>query len=173
MSGMDSKRLSARSRQPGNDLTYRESESRFVQVARQCLDTAKYRVEEKPKELRDLFPPTFFHTRPLGVEPEAMIVNLATGRRLFVEVKKQGDRGNAEERACKHHTVQFYKTLNDRYGYNYHPFITVMCESLATNPRYTRKSAYYYEPLHYFNWINYDYDILCKYLNERCSEWLD
>lgn len=173
MAGMDARRLSARNKQPGDDQTYRQSEKNFIKVARRCLDLSKYRIEDKPGELRNLFPPTLIHKRPLGVEPEAMIVNLATGRRFFVEVKKQGDRGNAEERACKHHTVQFYRTLKDRYGYDYHPFVTIMCEALATNPRYTRKSAYYYELNQYFNWIDYDFDSLCRFLNERCTEWLD
>lgn len=49
--------------------------------------------------------------RPLGIRPEASILNKATGRVMYFEVKKQGDAGNAEERAFKHHTVQFYKTL--------------------------------------------------------------
>lgn len=173
MSGMDSKRLSARAKQPGDDWTYRESEANFIAVARHCLDAERYRIDEKPKELLNLFPPTAKGQRALGVRPEAMIVSLTTGRRLFVEVKKQGDRGNADERACKHHTVQFYRTLKERYGYNYHPFVTVLCEALATNPRYTRKSPYYFEPLQYFNWVDYDYDSLCTYLNERCADWLD
>ena len=65
---------------------------------------------DKPRELRDLFGPRS------GVAPEATVVSKETGRRFFVEVKKQGDRGNAEERACKHHTVQFYKGSAARSG---------------------------------------------------------
>lgn len=173
MAGMDSQRLSERLIQPGHDQSYKESERNFIEVARRCLDPSTYTIEENPRDLLKLFPPSLIHERPLGVQPEAKIENIQSRRCLFVEVKKQGDRGNAEERACKHHTVQFYRTLNKRYGYDYHPFITIMCEALATNPRYTRKSPYFFEPLQYFNWVNYDYDALCKYLNERCSDWLD
>ncbi len=142
MNGMDSKRLSERLVQPGHDQTYRESEKSFIQVARRCLDPTKYKIEDKPKELLNLFPSTSIHERPLGIRPEAMIQSLRTGRRFFVEVKKQRDRGNADERACKHHTVQFYHTLKQRYDYDYHPFVTILCEALATNPRYTRKSPF-------------------------------
>lgn len=173
MSGMNSERLSARAKQPGHDRTFVASEENFVEAARACLDPGKYEVIAKPKDLRDLFPSTRPGERPLGIELEAVIVHRANGRRLYVEVKKQGDAGNADERAAKHHTVQFYKTMQERLGYDYHPFVTVFCESLATNPRYTRKSAYFFESKQYFNWAEYDLDALCAFLNERCSEWLD
>ena len=73
--------------------------------------------------------------RTLGVRPEASIRNRETGRVMYFEVKKQGDAGNAEERAFKHHTVQFYKTLQDLTRMPYHAYRTIFCESLATNPR--------------------------------------
>ena len=173
MSGMNSERLSARSKQPGHDRTFRVSESRFVESATSCLDPAKYMLVARPQELRNLFPAASPDQRDLGIELEAVIVHRRTKRRLYVEVKKQGDAGNADERAAKHHTVQFYKTMKDRLGYDYHPIVTVFCEALATNPRYTRKAVYYFEPNQYFNWVNYDTDSLCQYLNERCSVWLD
>lgn len=58
-------------------------------------------------------------------------------------------------------------------GYDYHPFVTIFCESLATLPRYTRKAEYLFEPGQYFNWIDYDLDALCAFLHSRCEEWLD
>ena len=169
---MNSEKLSARSKQPGHDRTFEYSESAFVNAARLALDPAFYEVEEKPRDLRNLFPPEAPGQRPLGIELEAVILNTATGRQLYVEVKKQGDAGNADERACKHHTVQFYKTMRDHFGYDYHPIVTVFCESLAVNPRYTRKSKYYFEENQYFNWVDYDQDSISVYLNARCAEWL-
>ncbi len=173
MSGMDSAKLSARSKQPGHDRSFEHSESVFVQAARKCLDPDRYEVVAKPKDLRDLFPAAEGKGRPLGIELEAVIVNRQTGKRLYVEVKKQGDAGNADERACKHHTVEFYRTMNSKFGYDYHPIVTVFCEALATNPRYTRKAPYYFEPNQYLNWVNYDVGLLCTYLRERCEAWLD
>lgn len=172
MTGMDSARLSARAKQPGHDRTFEHSESFFVEAAKRCLDPQTYEVTAKPKDLRDLFPASDDVGRALGIELEAVIVHRGTGKRLYVEVKKQGNAGNADERACKHHTVQFYKTMQNRFGYDYHPIVTVFCEALAVNPRYTRKSLYYFEPKQYFNWVEYDPGLLCDYLNERCSEWL-
>lgn len=113
---MDSEKLSARSKQPGHDQSYQASEANFIDVARRCLDSDKYDILDKPSELRDLFPAELRDQRSLGIQPEAAIINRSTGRRFFVEVKKQGDRGNADERACKHHTVQFYRTLHESMG---------------------------------------------------------
>ena len=168
---MDSERLLARERQPGNDQTFRVSEGNFVQTARSCLDPAKYVIDPQPRVLADVF--ATVDETPLAVIPEVMIRSRETGRMLFVEVKKQGPRGNAEERSYKHHTVQFYKTLKDRLGYDFHPFVTIWCESLATDPRYTRKAKYLFEEGHYFLWVNYDPASLCSWLRARCEEWLN
>lgn len=172
MSGMNSRRLSERARQPGHDRSFEHSESVFIRVARQCLRGDEYMVEEQPRDLASIFP-TPPGWRDLGVKPEAKIASRATGRMFFVEVKKQGDRGNAEERAMKHHTVQFYKTLKERFGYTYHPFVTIFCEALATNPRYTRKFPFLIEDGHYLLWKDYDAPALCDFLMDRCRDWLD
>lgn len=170
---MNAKRLSERERQPGNDRSFVKAELDFINAARKCLDVSTYDVEPQPNDLRNLFKITSEGERALGVVFEAVIINKKTKRRLYVEVKKQGDNGNADERACKHHTVQFYKTMKDRFNYKYHPVITIMCEALAINPRYTRKSIYYFEPDQYFNWVDYDIDKLCRYLTLRCKTWLE
>ena len=171
--GMNSERLSARERQPGHDQTFRASEKNFIDSARSVLDPELYTVNDHPRDLAQIFHETLPGHNSLGVIPEASIVSKRTKRQFFVEVKKQGDRGNAEERAAKHHTIQFYNTLKDKYGYDYHPFVTIMCESLATNRRYTLKSEYLFESDHYFNWVAYDIESLRAYLNGRCAAWLD
>lgn len=170
--GMDSERLSRRLRQPGHDRTFLTSETNFVEAAKSCLDPKKYEVDDRPKDLIECFGKELGE-RALGLQPEASITSIATGRKFFVEVKKQGPGGNAEERAFKHHTVQFYKLINGLYGYDYHPYVTIWCESLAVLPRYTRKAKHLFEPDQYFLWADYDLDSLCKYLRGRCAAWLD
>lgn len=170
---MDSERLSQRAKQPGHDRTFVASETNFAAAARQCLDPEFYDVADHPRDLTAIFPASLTGDRDLGVVPEASITSKRTGRKFYVEVKKQGKGGNAEERACKHHTVQFCMTLHALYGYNYHPFVTIFCESLATLPRYTRKAEYLFKKDQYFNWADYDLEMLCDYLRARCTEWLD
>lgn len=169
--GMDSERLSARIQQPGHDRTFLTSEKTFIETAKLCLPQDEYIVDAQPRDLKSIF--SREEERDLGVKPEAKIESLRTGKKFFVEVKKQGPRGNAEERAFKHHTVQFYKTMHEVYGYDFHPYVTIFCESLAELPRYTRKFVYLCEPDQYFLWRGYDLDSLCEYLRARCREWLD
>ena len=170
---MDSERLSKRAKQPGHDRTFERSEATFIEVAGRVLDPLAYRVADHPRDLAGIFPSDLPGQRDLGVVPEASIESIATGRLFFVEVKKQGPNGNAEERACKHHTVQFYKTLHAIYGFHYHPFVTICCESLATLPRYTSKFPHLFEPDHYCLWVDYDEQLLADFLNGRCRAWLD
>jgi hypothetical protein len=170
--GMDSKRISRRAKQPGHDRTFLASEANFVHAAQGCLDADLYAVEAKPKDLLECFG-IELGARALGLQPEASITSLRTGRKFFVEVKKQGPAGNAEERGFKHHTVQFYKLMHDLYGYGYHPYVTIWCESLAALPRYTRKAVHLMEPDQYFLWKSYELEPLCGYLRERCAAWLE
>lgn len=167
---MDSKKLSARLRQPGHDRSFRTSERNFVTAAKLILEP-EFRVVANPTDLKEVFRSET--ARSLGISPEASITSPRTGRSFFVEVKKQGNAGNADERAAKHHTVQFYKTLADVYGYSYHPYVTIFCESLATLPRYTTKFPYIYEPRQYFLWADYSLTILRDYLVGRCADWLE
>ncbi|WP_157468878.1 hypothetical protein [Deinococcus murrayi] len=163
---MNSAMLSRRARQPGHDRTFRTSEKNFVEALKKILDSNEWRVEDHPGDLR------FVIGERYGVVPEASIEFLATGRKFFFEVKKQGPAGNADERACKHHTVQFYKELHKKFGYDYHPFGTIMCESLSTMERYTVKHPFYFEPDHYFCWVDYDLDSLADYIARIASRWL-
>ena len=169
--GMDSEKLSKRTKQPGHDRTFLVSEANFVDQARACLDAALYDVEPNPNDLKFCFATK--EEGGLGLNPEASITSKRTGRKFFVEVKKQGPAGNAEERACKHHTVQFYKLMESLYSYDYHPYVTICCENLAVDRRYTAKFVHLFEPENYFLWVDYDPDSLCAYLRGRCSAWLD
>jgi hypothetical protein len=175
VSGMNSSKLSARARQPGHDQSFRESEANFDEIARDLLRRRfphEFRVSTQGNELDDVFGMNPETGRTLGVRPEATITHIRSGRSLFVEVKKQGPAGNAEERACKHHTIQFAKVLRERFGWDYHPFVTVFCDSLAVDPRYTVKFASLFEPENYVLWVDYDPNILENYLVARATQWL-
>jgi hypothetical protein len=164
--GMDSARLSARAKQPGHDRTFEESEANFVAALRKILPEEEWIIIPKPKDLRKVISGRY------GVEPEASITYRATGRTMYFEVKKQGLRGNADERAAKHHTVQFYKEMQEFTGYDYHPYVTIMCESLATADRYVVKHPFYFEEDHYFCWVDYDLDSLADFIAYIAEKWL-
>jgi len=155
--GMDSDKLSARAKQPGHDQTYRASEGHFSAFLRRALNPDLFDVVEKPSDLRKMLTGIDPNGTPktYGVVPEVSIKSKATGRKLYFEVKKQGPGGNADERACKHHTVQFQKRLKEFTGFQYHSFVTIMCESLATLPSYFLKYPHFFEPDRYYCWQDY------------------
>ena len=163
---MDAAKLSARAKQPGHDRTFEDSERNFVAALREILDPKDWEVVDHPRALGKIIDGRY------GVVPEASITYRANGRVLYFEVKKQGPAGNADERACKHHTVQFYKELQAVTGLDYHPFVTIMCENLATDERYTVKHPFYFEPDHYFLWQGYDLDALADFIAQRAAAWM-
>lgn len=163
---MDSEKLSKRTKQPGHDRTFTASEKNFADVLYEILPKKTWEVREKPDDLAKLFDGKY------GIIPEVALTYLPTDRTVYFEVKKQGNAGNAEERACKHHTVRFYEVMHEVTGYDYHPFVTVMCESLATNPRYTGKHPYFFEDDQYFCWVDYDRESLKDFIEHLRKEWL-
>lgn len=164
--GMDSAKLSARTRQPGHDRTFRESETTFIAALGELLDPAVWKVDDHPRDLARMIDGRY------GVIPEASIRHRETGRVFYFEVKKQGPSGNAEERACKHHTIEFYRRLAAHTGMPYHCFATIMCGNLASDPRYTVKHPYFFEADNYFCWQGYDLDSLADYLDMLIERYL-
>lgn len=165
--GMDSKKLSARVKQPGHDRTFRASEKNFVQALQEILPEEYWTIVDHPRDLAKIIDGRY------GVVPEASIEYKPTGRKIYFEVKKQGPAGNADERACKHHTVQFYVTMKEHTGYEYHPFVTIMCESLATEDRYVTKHPTYFEPDQYFCWADYNLADLAELIDGLRAKWLE
>lgn len=165
--GMDSKKLSARVKQPGHDRTFRASEENFVAALREILPAEYWVITDHPRDLAKIIDGRY------GVVPEASIEYKPTGRKIYFEVKKQGPAGNADERACKHHTVQFYVTMKEHTGYEYHPFVTIMCESLATDDRYVTKHSTYFEPDQYFCWVDYNLAELAAFIDGLRAKWLE
>jgi hypothetical protein len=156
--------LSARTRQPGHDQSFRTSEK--FDIAAGLVLPDHYRVENHPKDIAKIY-------GDYGVIPEAVIRNTKNGRLLFVEVKKQGPSGNAEERAYKHYAPAFIRALEEHYRFGYHPFATVFCEHLAVDARYTEKIGRSLDYPHYFLWENYRLDMIEDWLDDVRSTWLD
>lgn len=167
MSSMQSsrERLRNRATQPGDVHTWRPSETASV-AAMQLLLGARYDVEFKPKDLRDFYHDGSDGETALGIEPEAKITDTVTGRYIYVEVKRQGPQGNAEERAYKHHSSVFEERLQERTRLPYHAFVTVFCEELASMRRYTAKYPSHIRGGWYLCWEHYDLALLADFLDE-------
>jgi len=160
--------LSQRSRQPGSDVSFRSSEEDFF-AGLQLVCPAGIEATKNPLLLKKLFAG---ETKSYGLLPEATLFNPENKRRAFFEVKKQGPRGNAEERAMKHHTSRFQAVLKEAFGFDYHSYFAVFCDELATNARYTSKFPFYIEPTHYLCWAGYDLDLLSSWISGICERYL-
>lgn len=159
---MDSEKLSKREKQPGHDRTFADSENKFFSALKELTKNTSLICSFKPLDLKNIFTDGEY---TCGIIPEASIRNPNNNHILFFEVKKQGPRGNADERATKHHTERFIEVLKEKYNFKYHPFFTIFCESLATERRYTVKHSYFYKPQHYFCWKDYSILHLQTYIN--------
>lgn len=151
---MDSRRLSLRTIQPGHVRTFRKSEDSFHEVASQFNGLEGLRVTRAPSTLKRFYEDEG-ESHGFGLRPEEEILHEPSGRRLFFEVKNQGPRGNAEERAYRHHTQVFSERLMKLFSLDYHPYFTIFTGNLATDPRYTVKFRYHIADGHYFLWRDY------------------
>lgn len=160
--------LSNREIQPGNDRSFMKSEKLFEQLVRDVFYESHFEIRTQGdtslKRMLGFNPDT---NRPQGIHPEVEILNTKNNDRVFFEVKKQRKGGNAEERACKHHTPIFRHNVRKACGTSLEiPFITIMCEALATRGRYVSKHPFFLEPEAYFLWIDYSSDDMRTFLEE-------
>jgi hypothetical protein len=155
--GMDSGKLRVRKKHPGHDTSYRKSEENFVKALKLIVSPNAFEVVAKPRELRKIL-------GGYGIVPEVVIRHRKSGRVMYFEVKKQGKAGNADERAAKHHTKQFYKVLRRVTKMRYHAYRTIFCESLAKLPKYRTKIPFFFEKDHFLFWEDYRLKTLSDYL---------
>jgi hypothetical protein len=157
---LNSALLSARTKQPGDDQTFVTSETNLFEVTKGILGPG-WTVTKSPADLMKVINGRW------GIKPDVKVTNDRTGRRMFLECKKQGKTGNAYERAFRHHAPGFQARMKEIYGYSYHPFRTVFCEDLASLDCYKAKHEFFFEPGSYLCWTDYDQEILALWLDEQ------
>ena len=101
-----------------------------------------YTPYPKPKHLRNLYGPQ----KQWGVEPDFAIENTATGRIIFVEIKRQHAAGNAHERACKFFApglvVAARKIGNIRN--EHYPYFWVFTNGIAEDEKYVAGISFWF-----------------------------
>ncbi|HKU82058.1 MAG TPA: hypothetical protein VJP76_07795 [Candidatus Tumulicola sp.] len=155
--------------------TFVRSEDAFHAVASTFQGVDGIKVVRQPTSLARFYVADG-ETHRFGLRPEEEILHEPSGRRLFFEVKNQGPRGNAEERAYRHHTAEFQNRVMKLFSLDYHPYFTIFTGNLATDDRYTMKFRYHIEAGHYFLWKDYQsqpgWDALHEYLKGLIEEYL-
>lgn len=70
------------------------------------------------------------------------IIHLASNRRFIIEVKKQGNKGNAHERACKYMTPGMIEYLKTKMNIEYYPVGFVFTGLIAETEKYRREITF-------------------------------
>ena len=164
-------------------------------------EKGKYAIDSKPKEFRhiyegialskkersEIYTPDAPITRH-GILIDCAIENKKTGKRLYVEVKRQdgwvegksrsAGRGNAHERSCKFFTPGLLRVLRGKSGISEPalPFWTVFQGDITRDPCRVREITCWYEgcEAHFFFWRNSpDTDLLFDHFNKKLKHLLD
>lgn len=106
-----------------------------------------WRIDTQSTLLRNIYGRNPVTGREHGLCPELEAVHVPTGRPFFLEVKNQGEQGNAHERLAKLFTPKLSRKMKEYLGIEYHPYLIVLCGALATHPRYQREIS---------NWLDED-----------------
>ena len=121
------------------------SESGFESVMREVLRLGAfghYRVSPKPRDLAGLYGAG----EQWGIVPDFAVRNDKTERVAFVEIKRQNDRGNAHERACKYFApgiVAAGRRCGNIRPQDF-PFFLIFTNGLTTNERYSSEIEFWF-----------------------------
>lgn len=156
-----------------------KAEHRFEEVFRGAFRNTTFSVVSKPTELRNIYSEVKLPDQVIddiytpegeswthGVIPDFAIRNSATGKTLYVEVKRQdgwvegkerkAGRGNAHERSCKFFTPGLLKVLraSSKIPEPDLPFWTVFQGDIARDPKRVREIHLWYQKYekHFFLW---------------------
>lgn len=112
----------------------------FSGVMQQHLAGTEFEFEDKPKDLMHIY------GRGRGIRPDHAIRNRRTGKTVYVEVKRQRDRGNAHERACKYMMPGILHSAREqaKQPESVIPIWWVFTEGLATSDRYQREIRHWF-----------------------------
>jgi hypothetical protein len=126
-----------------------------------------YDFVKKPKTLRHIY------KKGHGIVPDFSITNTETNKTIWVELKRQGNSGNAHERACKYFApaiVQSAKKIGNLLDDEF-PFWLIFMDGLANNERYRREIIFWFGETHKkysLLWKDlHDYEVPIKHFNQH------
>lgn len=149
--------LSGRKIQPGTEKFGKPAHDKFLEVLAEHYPDAV--VVSEPRILKKL---GFW----------ALIPDFAvtmSGKTVLIEIKRQGPAGNAHERLYKFFTPRLMAKVTKVLRAGSYPVYGVLCDELATNPRYLRELDQQLEPHEYLLWDSYRPDLVVDFLDEVFS----
>ncbi|MCY4182240.1 MAG: MunI family type II restriction endonuclease [Gammaproteobacteria bacterium] len=174
------------------------AEHDFYSVLSFLLEGISYRLVDKPNDFANIYEDWPLSDKDYeqiynpdkayrhGFTPDYSIENLETGKKIYVEVKRQdgwieglprsAGRGNAHERFCKYFTPGLDKILREKSGINKAlPFWIVFIGNITRDPCRVREITCWFDEYtdNFFFWRNNDADALCEHFIDRISPLLD
>lgn len=115
-----------------------------------------YEGINKPKDLKGIYGLRPKTNKPHGIEPEYCIQNKKTGKKIYVEIKRQKKEGNAHERACKYFMPGVLLSMQAKCNLaaGVAPIWIIFCNGIAQDPARQQEISHWfkgYEP-HLFLW---------------------
>lgn len=103
-----------------------------------------------------------------GCQPDCMIQNIATGKKIYIECKNQGLKGNAHERAAKYATPSIIAHVQKKLGVDYVPFAYLFTGAMVDDFQYVveLETTYGFAADNLFLWKK-------EHPVEPLTQWLD
>lgn len=143
--------LRGRKIQPGSQKFGKEAHDRLADA----LGGSGIEVVHEPRILQSL-----------GVKsmiPDFVLTK--DGKSIFIEVKRQGDKGNAHERVYKYFAPRLQRKVTELLKSEGYPVYVVLCDSLSSTPRYVSEFEQNLDPESYLLWKNYDVTLLKDFID--------
>ena len=124
-----------------------EAERAFDAIMLNYLFGTDYEYRRKPQDLKAIYGKNPYTGRPHGIVPEAVIRSRITGRAIYVEVKRQGNEGNAHERACKYFAPGIVASTREiaRQPDTILPFWWIFTNGIATDAKYVQEIMHWFQ----------------------------
>ena len=133
---------------------------------------AHYKLRKRPDDLNRIYGGDH------GIFPDFSITNENTGRKIFIEVKRQGPEGNAHERAGRYFAPGLVKEgrKKGKLPDGVFPYFLIFTANLASDDGYRREiTKWFNEELkeHFLLWKDWSPDLLEKFFEENMRPVLD
>ena len=173
-------------------------ETRIYSILDYLFTDTTYRITDKPKEFsrvyegwpisieeqQQIYNPDIAYRH--GFQPDLSIENTATGKKIFVEIKRQdgwveglnrsAGRGNAHERLCKYFTPGLRKILDRESKIKRGlPFWVIFAGNITRDPCRVREITCWFDVYvdHFFFWRDQHPDSLCDHFIDKITHLLD
>lgn len=117
---------------------YKKNPAKYVKPSEPKKDDTYY-DEEKMRFYR--WTGKSWSEKKLGMIPDGMILNKATGKAHLLEDKKQNGAGNAHERACRYGMPKIHHAIQKRLKTDKQPVSWIFAGDMTTDEKYILEIA--------------------------------